>query len=426
MSALAQSVAVEGRIGAILRSGYRYGLSTIGPVAVSAAHFVASILFLRQLHPADFGQFSFLLIVVPFCLSATGALLGAPAAMTRGKDPATARAELFTLQKASLLVTLVAGLVVTGLMASTGAKPITAALFGAYGAAYTLRSFARSFANVHGNIEHVAASDLFYSLLLIAGLVALAFSGGLSMQNAAIVLVFAAAAALAPFGADFAFELAEAVRAPLLTAYRPMWRDITRWSLLGVVLTELAANAHAYLVTFVAGPGAFGLLALGALFMRPAALVLGALPDIDQPVMTRRIAAGDLKGAFRVVNEFRTAAVAVLAATILLAIVLVVWFPHLLLKHYAVADVWIVLAFWIAITTLRALRTPEAVFVMATGGYSRLVPISGISSVVALIVTGILLVAFGPVVSLGGVLAGEIVMVAMLFPMTNAWRRKIA
>ncbi len=311
-------------------------------------------------------------------------------------------------------------------MLSTGAMPVTAVLFGVYGAGYTLRSFARSFANVHGNIEHVAASDLFYSLLLIAGLVALAVSGGLTMQNAAVVLVFATAAALLPFGADFACEVVATLRRPVLAAYRPMWRDVTRWSLLGVVLTELASNAHAYLVTFIAGPGAFGLLALGALFMRPASLVLGALPDIDQPVMTRRFAAGDLKGAFRVVNEFRTAAGAVLAATIILAIVLVVWFPHLLLKHYAVADVWVVLAFWTAITALRALRTPEAVFVMATGGYSKLARISGVSSVVALIVTGVLLVAFGPVVSLGGVLAGEIVMVAMLFPMTNAWRRRIA
>jgi hypothetical protein len=379
-----------------------------------------------MLRPADFGQFAFLLIVVPFCLSAAGALLGAPAAMTRGKDAETARAELFTLQKASLVVTLIAGVVVTALMLSTGAAPVTGLLFGLYGACYTLRSFARSFANVHGNIEHAAASDIFYALLLIAGLAAMAASGGLSMQNAAVVLVFAAAAALIPFGADFALELVQAAQAPAWAAYRPMWRDVTRWSMLGVVLTEVAANCHAYLVTFVSGPGAFGLLALGALFMRPASLVLGALPDIDQPVMTRRIATGDLKGAFRVVNEFRTAAGAVLAATIILAIVLVVWFPHLLLKHYAVADVWVVLAFWTAITALRVLRTPEAVFVMATGGFPKLARISGISSVVALIVTAGLLMAFGPVVSLGGVLAGEVVMVAMLFPLTNTWRRRIA
>ena len=41
--------------------------------------FIASLIFLRMLQAHEFGQFSFLLIVVPFCLSAAGALLGAAA-----------------------------------------------------------------------------------------------------------------------------------------------------------------------------------------------------------------------------------------------------------------------------------------------------------------------------------------------------------
>jgi hypothetical protein len=64
------------------------------------------------------------------------------------------------------------------------------------------------------------------------------------------------------------------------------------------------------------------------------------------------------------------------------------------------------------------------VFIMATGGYDKLPLISGISSAVALVLTVVLLVTCGPLWSLGGVLAGEVVMVAMLFPLTNAWRRR--
>jgi len=425
MSAIGQTLTLEGRFGAVWRASYRYGLSSLGPVAVSAAHFVASLLFLRLRGPDEFGQFAFLLIVVPFCLGATGALLGAPASLTRGKDEATARAEIVILQKTSLFVALAAGVAVTALMASTHAGLATTLLFGAYGALQTVRGFARSLANVHGRIEAVAASDLFYAGLLTAGLIALALSGGLSMLNAALVLALATAAAMVPFGADYLFELAAAASAPA-TAYLPIWKAVSRWSLLGVALTEVAANAHAYLVTFIAGPGAFGLLALGALFMRPASLVLGALPDIDQPVMARRIGQGDLKGAFRVVNEFRTAAGAVLAATIFLSVVLVVWFPHLLLKHYGVPEVAVVLGVWIVITALRVVRTPEAVFMQAAANYPALARISAYAGAVTLAVTFVLLLAFGPVASLLGVVAGEVVMVAMLFPLTARWRRKLA
>lgn len=421
MSSLAQPADTTW-INGVLKSAYRYGLTSLGPIAVSGAHFVASLLFLRLLKPDDFGHFSFLLIVVPFCLSATGALLGAPASMTRSKDGATARAELAALQKMSLAVSFAAGAIVIALMLATGAHFVTALFFGLYGAGYTFRSFARSYANVLARIERAASSDLLYSIALIVGLSGLAALGLFSLDNAAIVLVLATALALLPFGRDHARDFLNALRRPAIKAYQPMWQAVTRWSLLGVALTEVAANCHAYLVTFLSGPGAFGLLALGALFMRPASLVLSALPDIDQPLMTKKLAAGDIKGAFHVVNEFRTAAGAVLAGTVLLAVVLVLFFPNLLLKHYAVNDVWVVLAFWTVITALRSLRTPESVFVMATGGYSKLAWISAVSGGVALVATLGLLLVTSPAYALGGVALGEVVMLAMLYPINQAWR----
>ncbi|MGA7675393.1 MAG: hypothetical protein WCA78_10165 [Rhizomicrobium sp.] len=411
----------------VLDAVTRYGLSVTGPIAISAAHFIASLIFLRMLRADEFGQFSFLLIIVPFCLSATGALLGAPASLTRGKDEATARTEISTLQKSSLVVAGAAGLIVTALMFSTHADTTNAILFGLYGAGSTLRAFARSLSNVHARLLRVAGSDLVYAVLLVAGLVGLIAFGRLTMTNSAIVLVLSTVVSFLPFGWRHWRDLIHSTAAQSFGRYLPMWRDVTRWSLVGVVLTELTVNAHAYFVTFISGPKAFGLLALGALFMRPASLVLSALPDIDQPLMTRRIAQGDIRGAFRVVNEFRTAAAAVLAGTIVLSVVLVNWFPQLFLKKgYDETDVMIVLALWIAITAVRVLRTPEAVFLQATGDYSALARVSAWSGATSLIVTFVLLCLAGPVASLGGVLAGEIVIVLALFPLTRAWRRRYA
>jgi len=413
------------RASAFLHTATRYALSVTGPVAVSAAHFIASLIFLRLLQAAEFGQFSFLLIVVPFCLSAAGALLGAPAALTRGKDEAVALAEISTLQKASLLITAAAGIAVAALMYSTHANLGEAILFGLYGAGATLRAFARSLANVHARLLRVAGSDLVYAGLLVAGLGALVVLGDLTMLNAALVLVLATLASYLPFGWSHWRDMIHSASAQSFAQYLPMWRDVTRWSLLGVVLTELTINAHAYFVTFISGPKAFGLLALGALFMRPASLVLSALPDIDQPLMTRRLAQGDVAGAWRVVNEFRTAAAAVLAGTILLAVALVNYYPDLFLKKgYVESDVVTVLVLWTAITALRVWRTPDAVFLQATGNYSALARVSAWSSATSLIATFVLLCLMGPVASLGGVLAGEIAICLALGPLTRGWRRQ--
>jgi len=355
----------------------------------------------------------------------SAAKLGAPAALTRGKDEATARSEIATLQKVSLVFSGVSGLVVGALMFSTQAHGGTALVFGVYGAASVLRSFARSLGNIRGQLVRVASSDVLYSVLLVAGLVGLIGLGSLTMANAAVVLAVAALAGFAPFGWTHIREMVGAVHTQALSLYAPMWREVTRWSLLGCVLTEFTANAHAYFVTFLSGPKAFGLLALGALFMRPASLVLSALPDIDQPLMTRRLALGDVRGALRVVNEFRMAAVAVLAGTIVLSFAILTWAPHLLVKKgYDGTQVLIVLALWIAITAIRAVRSPTAVFFQALGSYSALARVSAWSCGTSLIVTLTLLMTLGPVASLGGVLAGEITIVLVLFPMMRTWRRQ--
>src|SRR6185503_10271494 len=51
----------------LVSAGSRYALSALGPVSVSAAHFIAALIFLHTLPRAAFGQFSFLIIVSAFC-----------------------------------------------------------------------------------------------------------------------------------------------------------------------------------------------------------------------------------------------------------------------------------------------------------------------------------------------------------------------
>jgi|GEM_PF-6294670 len=57
----------------------RYFPSVVGPLAVSGAHFLASLLFLRNLDAAEFGIFSFVLVVSGFAMSISGAGLVLPA-----------------------------------------------------------------------------------------------------------------------------------------------------------------------------------------------------------------------------------------------------------------------------------------------------------------------------------------------------------
>ena len=407
----------------LLKVSGRYALSALGPVCISGAHFLGAVLVLHTLSPVHFGLFSFVMTIVPFCISAAAALVGAPTTIGIRVRGHVDEAELATFQKINLLLSIFAFAVVSASLLLSGLQVTGAVLFGLYGALMSLRWLARVYAYAINKPVRAAASDAVYGVLLVASLGALHFAGRLTMNNTAIVLLLAAAGSLALFDRDYLIKQFAPSAKGSLAAYLPVWHDLTRWSLLGVAATELTVNAHAYFVTFFSGPGAFALLALGSLLMRPVSLVLSSLPDMERPVMARAIGSGDFARAFRAVKAFRTAAAAVLLGTILIAAVLLAFFPSLILKQgYDAGSAAVIVAIWVLIMAIRALRAPEAVFLQAAGEFRPLAAIGIKSSLVSLAATLALLFAFGPTASLLGIVAGDLVMTAGIFKQIGRWK----
>lgn len=422
VSPLSQNSPLNGTLQRIVEMGSRYGLSTFGPLAMSLAHFIAALLLLRSLQPAAFGIFSFALILVPLCLSMSGALIAASAtgALRMGT---LGEAELAMHLKGNALLGTISAAVLFLLMISSGASWDVALLLGVYAAAMTLRWFARTYMYITYKPRHVAASDLVYSCLLILGLLGLSITHRLNPTGAAIVLAVSATFAFVAIGMTFLGMQIRAIRNGSLLGYRAIWRDLTRWSLLGVVSTEITANAHAYLVTFISGPKAFALLAVGSLFMRPVSLCLTALPDLERPAMARSIFAGDNVGAYRRMREFRAASVAVWFGTVALTAAALIWVPHLFLKQeYDQQQVFIVVALWSVIMIVRLLRTPESVLLQAAREFRPLSSASLWSSVFSVVLTLVLLLTLGPVASLLGILVGDLVMTGKILALAKARR----
>src|SRR5882672_5200136 len=73
------AVAPRGRMpGTLPGAMLRYGGSAAGPIAVSGAHFMASLIFLHQLPAREFGLFSFVMVVVSFGMTLNVALISVP------------------------------------------------------------------------------------------------------------------------------------------------------------------------------------------------------------------------------------------------------------------------------------------------------------------------------------------------------------
>jgi hypothetical protein len=404
--------------GGAFATALRYGVSAAGPVAVSGAHFLASLIFLRNLPAHEFGLFSFVMVVVSFGMSLNVSLISVP--ITRNLVTGESETRPICFQINWLVCAAFALLLFVALLLGH-APPIESAVLGLFGGVFTFRWFARCFAFVDNRMTAAIRSDFVYSVSLVAGLGILAFTHQVGFTSGSEMLLAAALLALIPFGVAF-FRTQFAAMRGNPARYWSIFRDLTRWSLIGVVLTEITVNAHAYLVTFISGPGSFALLALGMLLFRPASLMQSALPDLERPAMARAMAGHDPRTVGRVQRNFNYGLLAAWGGNLILCAVLLAFFPLLVLKKgYALDDVILVAGLSAIIMVVRAWRTPPAVLLQAAGQFKELASIGTVSGAVSVAATLFLLLTFGPIASLAGILMGELVILFRVRQMARDW-----
>jgi putative peptidoglycan lipid II flippase len=138
--------------------------------------------------------------------------------------------------------------------------------------------------------------------------------------------------------------------------------------------------------------------------------------------MTRAAARRAWPALARTKREFLAALLAVWLLTVGLAGGLLVWAPHLLLKKtYAAPDVILVTAITAAIMLVRNFRTPPAVMLQAVGEFKALAGIGTKSCILSVLCTLALLLALGPIASLGGILVGEVAILIGVHRLAQDW-----
>lgn len=409
------------KLAALLAQIRRRGLSALGPVSVSAAHFFVSLVLLHFLPTAEFGEYSFIIVVSALGLGFMNALLGAPISSMATAGKGYESLPTYFKTSAALSVCVAAAAAATMFLSKTPAD--AAGTLGVYAGLMSFRSFSRTYTYANRGVARVVSSDLTYSATLVTALLGLLLLHRLEIFTVALAMAVAAFAALFPFG----FAFFRAVFAGILTgsvrAYRRIWQEMTRWSLLGVISTEITINAHAYLVTFIAGSKSFAILAVGSLFLRPFSLTATALPDQERPIMSRSIAAGDIRHALKVSREFVLVIAGIWLANVALAAAILYERPDFVTrKGFAMEDVVAVVALWAVITAVRGLRAGDAVLLQASRQFKPLADAGVKSSVVALVGTLALLLIGGPVFSLGGILLGDIAMWVVIRRGVAEWK----
>ncbi|MDB5622649.1 MAG: hypothetical protein JWR39_1212, partial [Devosia sp.] len=344
-------------------------------------------------------------------LGVSGALLCAPYPVLLQKHALDPKPIVTALFSANLALAIGTGLVLGGLALLLGTGGEAALVFGGYGAVMLLRWFGRAHAYGRGQQRRVAGSDIAYGVTLVGGMLAIQLLDAASLLAAYWALLASALVGLLAFGRDYLVPQFARVSLRALPAYRTVWRDYAKWSLLGVVTTEGTANAHAYIVTLVGGPSAFAPIAASALLIRPIALAMNALTDFERPQLVRLLAgtgnAAALRGA---VGFFRLALLLVWAGCLAAALAVLIWQPRLLFpEQYQLDIIWTGALLWLGIALIRTLRTPDSVLLQAGGEFRTLAFASVVSCGISIGIVAVMVAQGNLVFSLLGIALGEAV-----------------
>ncbi len=403
----------------------RYGLAMLGPFGGAVTQFVLSVQMLHALSPASFGGFAFLLVLFQFGMGISSALFCTPLPIVlHASGSFDAEARRRAVFAGNLTYCLVAGILFWLLGIALELSAGGAILFAIYAALALLRWFARAFAYATGKAQRTVASDIVYCLVLGLSIVLLWLKGVDSVADPAAALLVSAAAALVPFGMDYLRKQISGYRPVDLLNYLPVWHEHARWALVGVTTIEATANAHAYIVTSLAGPSAFAPLAATALLIRPLGVIMNTLGEFERPRLARAIAqnapTGELRGTVRIawivltVAWFGTAAV---------AFILLLYAPHLVFPtKYSRGDLLIGAALWIVVAAARCWRAPESTLLQAAGRFRGLAFASLVSCWISVAAVVAALLLYGPLASLGGVMLGEIVFAIWVTREARRWQ----
>jgi hypothetical protein len=390
-------------------SAVRLVLPATGALAMSGAQFVLVFVLLRRLPVADFGAQAFVLVVHQFLIGCWSALFAAPLLVFLSSPDAADRDRLPAALAATALAAAPLALTGVALLAwLNGFDAVGAIGFALFSALMLTRHFARAWYLAEGRRGRVIASDYAYGLVLLVLAGALLEMPQVSLRLAALGQVFSALPALALLvPGPAAWHRAGAALAQI-GHYREVWRRDARWSLAGVLASELTANVHAYLVTGLYGAVAYAPIAATALFIRPVLVLINPLTDFERMRMAAAMGRGDWAGVRRQHGLLAGTILGAWALTVLAAVAIIgVGGTAVLHDRVPLPVMMLSTALWFVVVLMRGAHAAEGAVLQGAGQFRLLARLALVTAVLS--AAGAVLAARlgGPVWSTGGVAIGE-------------------
>lgn len=392
-------------------TSFRYG-QLAGNVGQAVAAFAVAYLLLQQAPVADYAVLSFILLIQAFGISLTQALIGSPLLiMLHAQPPAKDGPVLMGFVWLAAGIAIGVAAVQLGFVIFATQVPGSGVMLALASALQVLRFALRSYW-LNRQPAKVVQSDLLQCSGVLMLLLYLFFLQAITLTNISLVLVLATLLALAPLLTPLWRWLR---LEPDWAQFKQGLRQQGKPAALGVLTVELTANFHCYFVMLMSGSQAFAAIAAATLFFRPQAVILQSLQQSDRAALVQAWMGHSVQQLQQIMRSLRRMAICAFFVNVAVIVLLLYWQPAWLWpdatsrKEFQYA-----LLLWSVIALLRSARLPLSTALQAADQFQPLARATYLSATVTIPAVCIGWWLGGSIVSLFGVLCGEMLLAVVL------------
>jgi N-acetylglucosaminyldiphosphoundecaprenol N-acetyl-beta-D-mannosaminyltransferase len=360
--------------GAPLHTGMKkpLALSLLDQGVLSTFNFALNLLLIRLWPPELFGLFATALAVALICFSVQYSLVGTQLSVLRprvyGQPDETKLLTTLWSANCVLMIALPAAVALGALCLGLKSGTAFAAALAIYVGGMLLREYARSLLFSEFVPMAVLQLDSLFVAVAVVGVSLLwLMMGEPDPGGALFVLGLASALAAVPFLLRRSAQMQFCLDATARNQYRNVWRNQSRWALLGAILYETMSRAHVFVVGAWFGVAAVGILQAGEMLFRPLGLLLQAWERTALPRFSALAGAARYSKAHALARQ---SLIVLLMAAVLFAGVLWGAWPwlqaHVFRASYA--DIGFVVCLWGAAAIVRLIAQ---VFCIELQGFGR-------------------------------------------------------
>jgi len=377
--------------------------------------FLLAYLLLRYAPAGHYGSFSFVMVLQAFGMALLNAVVASPLLIlcnsTTTELAGTAPRQVKGFFVIALGIATVLALLQACYLWLSTTDLLTTLTMAMAGWLQLLRWYGRCEWQ-NRNVMVLLRSDLLFSFCSLLGVAMLWYFDTMSLSSIAVVLLLASLVALQPF----AMGILDLLKVPAdWQTTKSGFRQQGKPALFGVLTVEATANFHSYLVVLLSGAAAFAPIAAAMLFFRPLAVVLGSLQQSERPLLVRALTSNNFTQVRLLLRFLRRAAIGAFALNLLVIMLVYQFAPHWLWPDPSSRSAFsYAMAIWSLIALLRALRSPVSSQLQALDQFA---PLARATYISAICTIPLVLLGWwwaGPVASLLGVLAGELVLGSLM------------